>query len=127
MRLPSHQKGVVSCTLRRQTCTLKRQNTSARSSVPPRSFFLIITSGGHSDPDYPERTYAYHIVAEYEDADGVVHTESVDGWCPDDDFYESDDEAWRAAQAILPMIADLLLDDLIARGVALATREYIVH
>jgi len=94
---------------------------------PAPFFFLIMTSGGHTDPDCPNCTYAYRIRADYEDETGVMHTEYLDGWYPDDYFYESAEEAWKAAQEILPMLADLLLDDLIARGVALATREYTLH
>jgi hypothetical protein len=120
-----HEASVTS----KRSCIMNTETTNCTSTIerPAPFFFTIITSGGHTDPDYPERTYAYNIIAEYEDADGVVHTEYLDGWCPDDDFYETDDEAWQAAQAILPRIADELLDDLIARGIALATREYIAH
>jgi len=95
---------------------------------PAPFFFLIMTSGGHTDPDCPECTYAYRICVEYEDADGVHHVEDLgDDWYPDDHFYESAEEAWRAAQAALPMIGDEFLDELQRRGIALATREYTLH
>jgi len=106
------------------TTTAKFTRTIER---PAPFFFLIITSRGHTDPDYPERTYAYRIRAEYEDANGTMHTEYLDRWCPDDDFYESAEEAYKAAQANLPVIADEFLDALLARGIALATREHVVH
>jgi hypothetical protein len=99
-----------------------------RTVRPAPIVFTITTSDGHTDPDCPECTYAYRIRVAYEDADGVRHAEDLgDDWYPDDHFWESAEEARRAAQERFPVLADDFFDYVTARGVALATREYVVR